>query len=148
MMDGAEQNRSRDDCRCVFARMWVCMCYLISPESTAHPVDPVQWERVERRVVCGSVYVCGRRSGGTYRELQAAITAAAVYKYFHRQSFFQWLQTGSGLSGRTSTLSCITMTLPTNLPVHPPRSCASSVILKRGPIHVSRVSVSIGRFTC
>ena len=41
LTDGAEQNRSPDDCWCVFARMWVCMCYLISPESTAHPVGPV-----------------------------------------------------------------------------------------------------------
>lgn len=86
--DGAEQNRSRDDCRCVSARMWVCMRYLISPESTAHPVDPVQWERVEWRVVCESVYMCGRRSGGTYRELQAAITLATVYKYFHIDNSF------------------------------------------------------------
>lgn len=78
VMDGAEQNRSLDDCRCVFARMWVCMCYLISPESTAHPVDPVQWERVEWRVVCESVYMCGRRSVGTYMELQAAITLVTV----------------------------------------------------------------------
>lgn len=47
-----------------------------------------------------SVYMCvGEVSGETYRELQAAITLATDYKYFHIYNwFFQWLQRGSGLS--------------------------------------------------
>lgn len=86
-------------CQCVFARTWVCTCYLISPESAAHPMDAVQWERVEWRVICASVYMCGRRSVETYRELQAAITLDTVYKYFYTHNrFFQRLERGSGLS--------------------------------------------------
>lgn len=86
-------------CQCAFARTWVCTCYLISPESAAHPMDPVQWERVEWRVICASVYMCGSRSTETYRELQAAITLDTVYKYFYTHNrFFQRLERGSGLS--------------------------------------------------
>lgn len=157
-MDGAKRDRSLGDSRCVFARMWVCVCYLISPESTAHPVDAVQWERVEWTVVCECVYICvGEVSGETYRELQAAITLATVYKYFHIYNrFFQWLQRGSGLSSvwtsAPSTLgdqaSCITITLPTNPPVHQRSSFGGPLILRLGLIHLSWVSVMIDRFTC
>lgn len=114
-------------CQCVFARMWVCTCYLISPESAAHPVDPVQWERVEWRVICASVYMCGSRSVETYRELQAAITLDTVYKYFYTQSFFfrGWreevvlaLHGPLGPPHRAAKLSCTSIALLTHLPVH------------------------------
>lgn len=92
------------------------------PESAAHPVDPVQWERVEWRVVCESVYICGRRSVGTYRELQAAITLATVYKYVDvHNSFFRWLVRGRGLGSVLTSIAelcCIPIMLLPYLPLH------------------------------
>ena len=46
------------DCHCVFY-VWVCMCYLISPESTAHPMDPVGKGGVEGCLFVG-LSVCVR----------------------------------------------------------------------------------------
>lgn len=128
MMDGAERNRSLDDCRCVFARMWVCTCYLISPGSTAHPVDPVHWERVEWRVVCESVYtVCvgegveehieSSRQPKHWPQFINTFTYTIVFFSGRREEVVLAVY-GPLLPPHWGTkLSCITIALPTNLPV-------------------------------
>lgn len=144
----------------VFLHACGCVCVLphFPPESTAHPVDAVQWERVEWTVVCECVYICvGEVSGETYRELQAAITLATVYKYFHIYNrFFQWLQTGSGLS---SVWTSAPSTLGdqaflhhhnfANKPASTPATLLWLVIdIGEGVIHLSWVSLMIDWFTC
>lgn len=75
----------------------VCGCVHV----TSFPLSPLpipwtQWERVEWRAVCESVYVFGTKMqeyrGGFFshctKGLQAAATVATVYKYIHVHNRF------------------------------------------------------------
>lgn len=151
-MDGAEQNRSLDDCWCVFAHMWVCVYVTSFPPSP----QPIPWTQSSGKGWSGglfvSLYICvGEGSVGTYRELQAAITLATVYKYFHiYNSFFSSCreEVVSPVYGPllpphwVTSLSCIAIALPTNLPVHQ-ISSFGSLMVRQGLIHISLVSVLI-----
>ena len=50
--------------------VWVCMCYLISPESTAHPMDPVGKGGVEG---CLFVSLCACVRRRECRDIDGAI---------------------------------------------------------------------------
>lgn len=94
-------DRGRNDATLLLCLLcvWVCTCYLISPETSAHPMDPVGK---------GGVSLCmclGQKSWDIEgaKGLRAAASVATVYKYIHLHNRFVF-SGGGGASSQCTDL--------------------------------------------